>query len=150
MNPLRLTPLCEERRTMSEANSGILEIIRPSMYFAKYRSYPIFVDGEKVGSVKDGAALAMPLQSGSHNVWSKIDWKKSNTAEIRIEAGKTTRIRVGYKKKVGLKLLLPVALGLVAIIAGATFGIVLFTVLGFVGILMARVGDLHLEEENNT
>jgi hypothetical protein len=74
----------------------------------------------------------------------------SNLAEIRIEAGKTTRISVGYKKKVGLKLLLPVALGLVAIIVGATFGTVLFVVLGFVGILMARVGDLHLEEENNT
>ena len=135
---------------MNETTTGILEINRPSMYFAKYRSYPIFVDGEKVGTVKDGAALAVPLQSGSHNVWSRIDWKKSNTAEIRIEAGKTTRIRVGYKKKVGAKLLLPVALGLVAIIAGATLGMVLLTVLGFVGILMARVGDLYLEEETST
>jgi hypothetical protein len=83
------------------------------MYFAKYRSYPIFVDGGKVGAVKDGAALSVSLQSGSHNVWSRIDWKKSNKAEIRIEAGKTTRIKVGYKKKAGLRLLLPITLGLV-------------------------------------
>jgi hypothetical protein len=135
---------------MSEDNTGILEIIRPSMYFAKYRSYPIFVDGEKVGSVKDSAALAVQLQPGSHNVWSKIDWKKSNTAEIRIEAGNTARIKVGYKKKEGLRLLLPVVLGFVAIIFGATLGIVLLSVFGFFGILMARVGDLYIEEEIST
>lgn len=135
---------------MSEANSGILEIIRPSIYFAKYRSYPIFVDGEKVGTLKDGAALAVSLQSGSHNVWSKIDWKKSNTAEIKIEAGKTTTIKVGYKKKEGTKLFIPVALGLVAIIAGATLGIVLLTIMGFIGIMMAKVGDLYFEEETST
>ncbi|WP_129126810.1 hypothetical protein [Geomonas oryzae] len=98
---------------MSEATTSTLEINRPSMYFAKYRSYPIFVDGGKVGAVKDGAALSVSLQSGSHNVWSRIDWKKSNKAEIRIEAGKTTRIKVGYKKKAGLRLLLPITLGLV-------------------------------------
>src|SRR5690349_11602168 len=105
---------------MRETTTGILEINRPSMYFAKYRAYPIFVDGEKVGVVKDGAVLTVPLSSGSHEVWSKIDWKKSNIAKIRIEAGITTKVRAGYKQKKGRKLFVPVALSLVAIAAGAT------------------------------
>jgi hypothetical protein len=135
---------------MREITTGILEVNRPSMYFAKFRAYPIFVNGEKVGSVKDGAALTVPLPPGGHEVWSKIDWKKSNTAKIRIEAGITTKIRVGYIKKEGRRLFVPVALSLVAIIAGATFGISILTVIGAVGILMARVGDLYLDEEAYT
>ena len=135
---------------MRETTTGILEVNRPSIFFAKFRAYPIFVDGEKVGSVKDGAALTVPLLPGGHEVWRKIDWKKSNTAKFRIEAGITTKIRVGYKKKEGRRLFVPVALSLVAIVAGATFGIVILTVIGVVGILMARVGDLHLDEESGT
>jgi hypothetical protein len=135
---------------MNETTTGILEVNRPSMYFAKFRAYPIFVDGEKVGSVKDGAVLTVPLSPGGHEVWSKIDWKKSNTTKIRIEAGITTKIRVGYKKKEGRRLLVPVALGLLSIMVGATFGIAILTVIGVVGIFMARVGDLYLDEDVDT
>ncbi len=122
---------------MNGTTTGILDVNRPSTYFAKYRAYPIFVNGKKVGSVKDGAALTVQLPPGSHEVWSKIDWEKSNTARIRIEAGITTKIRVGYKKKKGRRLFVPIALSLIAIMAGATFGIVFLTVIGVVGILMA-------------
>jgi hypothetical protein len=135
---------------MTETTTGILQINRSSMFFAKYRAYPVFVDGEKVGVVKDGAVLTVPLSSGSHDVWSKIDWKKSNIAKIRIEAGITTKIRAGYKKKEGRRLIVPVALSLVVIAAGAIFGITILTVIGVVGILMARVGDLNLDEEADT
>lgn len=135
---------------MGETTYGILEINRPSMYFAKYRAYPIFVDSEKAGSVKDSAVLTVPLAPGCHEVWSKIDWKKSNTAKIRIEAGITTKIKVGYKKKEGRRLFVPVALSLVAIMAGATFGILILIAVGCVGILIARVGDLYLDEEADT
>lgn len=131
---------------MNESTTGILEVNRPSTYFAKYRAYTIFVDGEKVDSVKDGAVLTVPLFAGSHEVRSKIGWMKSNIAQIRIESGKTTKIRVGYKKKEGRRLFVPIVLSLMAIMAGAAFGIAILTGIGVAGILMARVGDLYLDE----
>ncbi len=105
------------------------------------------MDGKKVGSVKDGATVKILLPTGSHEVRTKIDWKKSNIAKIRIEAGITTRIRVGYKKKEGWRLFVPLALSLMTVITGAAFGIGMISAIGIFGILLTRVGNLYLEND---
>src|SRR5665647_1018501 len=129
---------------MREEPTGCIEIYRPSMPFAKFRAYSIFVDGKKAGAVKDDATLILPVSPGVHDLWGKMDWKKSNIARINVEAGKITRITVGLKRKIGVKLLAQMALWIVMIVAGAALGIAVLIGIGAAGIFMTRVGNPYL------
>lgn len=128
---------------MNEGN-GNLEVYRESFQFAKLRRYSVCVDGMKVGSVKDGSTLTLSLPEGVHEVWCKIDWTKSNKKEILIESGKTAKVTVGYEKKYNWKYFALMGLYLVLLLLGATLGMPILIGFGAAGLVITRVGNLHL------
>ncbi len=134
---------------MDKEKTGKLEIHRESQLVAKLRSYSIFVDGEKAGSVRDGSTAMFSLAPGSHDVSVKIDWKKSNTITITAETAKTIKLNIAYKKPKRWKLLALSGCWLAIALIGGTLGSNVLLAIGMAGLLFSRIGKLHLYQETS-
>ncbi len=59
----------------------------------KFRAYKIVVDGETVGSVRDGASAEVPVDPGHHTLRLTIDWASSPMVEFDIAQGQRSTFR---------------------------------------------------------
>jgi hypothetical protein len=48
----------------------------------RFRSYVVMIDEKEAGQVRRGQRLAIPVTSGHHQIFLKIDWCKSATLEL--------------------------------------------------------------------
>jgi hypothetical protein len=58
------------------------------------RSYKVYVDGKLVGKVQNGKIQNFELEPGSHKVYAKLDFFKSNEIEILINENEVTEINL--------------------------------------------------------
>ena len=72
-----------------------LRITRTSQYANKLRAYSIFLDGARVGKIKDGETVTYPLSPGSHTVQARIDWCRTKPVEITVKPGQDIPLEVG-------------------------------------------------------
>jgi len=98
-----------------------LQIYRPEQYPNKLRSYPIFVDDEKVNTIKNGDKKILYLSPGTHTVWTKIDWLKSNKEQFEINSGETIKVEIGLHTISRFKKYLYFCLFFTFILSGAAF-----------------------------
>lgn len=75
-------------------------IERKSEWNNKAREIGIYIDGEKVGTIGDGEIQEYEVESGKHDVYTKIDWSRSqkiefNMAENDIKTLKLTGFKYG-------------------------------------------------------
>jgi hypothetical protein len=135
---------------MNRDMSGTLEIYREPAFYARFRAYPVLVDGAKVGAVKYNDTAVIPLAPGAHNILVKIDWIRSNSIQLNIESGKTIKLIVGHKKLKGWKSFATSGLWLTMALVGGILGISLLVGLGMGGFIYSRMGKLHLSYENES
>lgn len=70
----------------------------------RLRGYDIFVDDNKVGTIRQGGAVALPVSPGPHTVQFKIDWCSSQVMHIDIREGSAIDISCGPNAKPWLAL----------------------------------------------
>ena len=57
------------------------------------RSYQVVIDEEVVGLLSAGESLIFEVGPGSHELFLKIDWCRSEKLNIALEAGQTVAFR---------------------------------------------------------
>ena len=62
------------------------------------RSYKIFIDGEFVGKISNGATAEFPVTAGKRTVTAKIDWCSSPTVSVEVGTDETKHLTVGCFK----------------------------------------------------
>ena len=72
-----------------------LRITRTSQYANKLRAYSIFVDGTRVGKIKDGETVTYLVSPGSHTIQARIDWCRTKPFEITVKPGQNVPFKVG-------------------------------------------------------
>src|SRR5438105_13908739 len=78
---------------------------RSASWLDKVRAYQIFVDGKRVGSVKDGTEVAIETTAGIHTVQLRIDWCSSPELQLEVANGKVETVACGPNSKLLLALL---------------------------------------------
>lgn len=91
-----------------------LIIKRSNEFNNRLRSYNIFVDGERIGSVANGQAEEFSVPAGEHKIIAKITWCSSPELSFNIGENEKKYFRVGGFK-LG-KFLTPLAL-LIAVLS---------------------------------
>lgn len=72
-----------------------LIIIRNAEYVNRIRTYRIYLDGVKLGSVANGAAKEFTIPAGQHQVYAKIDWCYSPTISFEVKEQETKTYQIG-------------------------------------------------------
>lgn len=64
-----------------------INIRRNNSIIERYRNFTMYLDGEKLVSIKNGETLAMNIPPGKHILIAKIDWNTSNCVIFTLEEG---------------------------------------------------------------
>lgn len=74
-----------------------ITIVRTSQYVNGMREYGIYLDGQKVNVISDGETKAIEVSDGSHEIYLKIDWYKSQKLNINLSEGQELKLKCGSK-----------------------------------------------------
>lgn len=85
----------------------MINIKRDSSYADKLRSYKVILDGEVVGELADGQSKSFNVEPGTHTLYMKIDWARSNKLTFRSAGTQTLNFRCGSNLK-GAKVFLAI------------------------------------------
>jgi hypothetical protein len=73
-------------------------IARKSEWNNKLREIGLYIDGAKVGTIRDGQTKEFEVEGGEHEVYAKIDWCGSQKVHIKTaEADRHTLSLGGFK-----------------------------------------------------
>lgn len=72
-------------KTIENKAFGNIWIERRSVDHSKFRAFKIFIDGSEKAEVNDGQLLKLPIGIGSHQMFLKIDWVRSDIFEFVID-----------------------------------------------------------------
>jgi hypothetical protein len=89
--------------------AGLAQIVirRLSELSGMFREYQIFIDDQKVGSVRNNQDVAFDVTPGRHSVQVRLDWVKSKPQQITLAADQTVVLHCRWQLGVlGGKLLL--------------------------------------------
>ncbi|WP_281847631.1 hypothetical protein [Olleya namhaensis] len=87
-----------------------ISIQRHSEWNNKAREIGIYIDNKKVGVINDGDTQEYPTESGTHEVFAKIDWCRSQKIEINLNQDETKMLTLsGFKYGTWI---MPILLGL--------------------------------------
>ena len=75
-----------------------IKITRPHEYANVIRGYKIFIDGQFVGKIANGATKEFPTTAGQHTVTAKMDWYSSPYISVNINTNETKYLTVGSLK----------------------------------------------------
>jgi hypothetical protein len=73
---------------------GTIRIERTHQFANRIRPITIWLNGEKVGRVRDGAVVDFAVAPGPHEVQAEIDWCVTETILVRVEAGGQVTLRL--------------------------------------------------------
>ena len=94
-------------KKQNKMSYGAIEINRTRQYANKARAIAIFVNGKKVGSIKDGETELFNLEEQRNEVFAKIDWCKTKPLEISCKENETVKLELGSSLS-GAKMLLAI------------------------------------------
>ncbi|MDR0228054.1 MAG: hypothetical protein LBI72_03205 [Flavobacteriaceae bacterium] len=69
-------------------------IRRRKSFIERFRNFNIYLDGDKVMSVKNGEQVTLNISPGKHLIIVKIDWNTSNSIIFDIKEGQTIQYKV--------------------------------------------------------
>ena len=105
-----------------KTQSSTIVIIRVSNLKHCFRSYSIYLDGEKIQKIKNGETLKINSEPGSHQIGIKLDFIKSELFKINIGDGEMKCVEItlppaNWKSKISLT-----TIGVFAGLGGMLFG----------------------------
>ena len=59
---------------------ALIKIVRDSGFYDRFRAYEIVLDGEIVGTIRDGETWEFSIANGQHYLSLKVDWCGSKTS----------------------------------------------------------------------
>jgi hypothetical protein len=73
------------------ASTGLahIQIRRPDAWSARLREYPIYIDDQKMGSVRNNQEIILDIAPGTHVIYAKLDWLTSERHTIMLQPGET-------------------------------------------------------------
>ena len=75
-----------------------IRIERNSEWNNKAREIGIYIDEQKVGTIKDGETQEYKVENGKHEILAKIDWCQSQKIELNITENETSTLQLsGFK-----------------------------------------------------
>lgn len=77
----------------------MLVITRRSSFYDKFRSYTIYVNGEKYAKIGNNSKTEIDLPAGEYEIYLSIDWCKSNKLSINIEENQNIYLECYPRKK---------------------------------------------------
>ena len=92
------------------------------------RNYKIFIDGELVGNVANGATAEFPVTAGKRAITVKIDWCSSPTISVEIGADETKHLTVACFKNSWLFYLGIATICFIPALVGFAYAIILFMI----------------------
>ena len=69
-----------------------IKLERESKYMDRIRKYQVIVDGEEVGTIKNGESATFKIAPGPHELVLQIDWASSPPVTIDARPGGTVRL----------------------------------------------------------
>jgi hypothetical protein len=76
-------------------NLATIRIRRPQAFAAYLREISVFIDGTKVGGVKNGGEARFDVPPGGHSIYVKLDFYKSKPFAIDLEQGESAALVCG-------------------------------------------------------
>ena len=78
---------------------AILKITRTDEYMNHLRDITIFADEKVIGKIKNAEVKEFVLPAGTHAIYAKIDWCKSNVVLFTVAESETKNITLsGFSK----------------------------------------------------
>jgi hypothetical protein len=72
---------------------GVIQVTRVRLSSRdRFRSYPFFIDGRRVGSLRRGETERYQVIPGPHVVMIKVDWAGSAPLDVSVQPGETVRL----------------------------------------------------------
>jgi len=72
-----------------------LKIRRTNQYLNRYRSYQIFIDGERAGSIPNGETGSFEINGGKHRIFAQTGFGKSSEILIDIDENEGKELKLG-------------------------------------------------------
>jgi len=72
-----------------------VSITRVSQHINRARKINIYLDNEKIASLKNGETKKLHLEAGTHTLFAKIDWCKTAPLEITITENSHFALEIG-------------------------------------------------------
>ena len=95
MSPTVLPTTSEDGAAMPSPDSATLVVQRPSQVWRdRWRSYVVLVDGVRVGKIRRGGEIVMPVAPGTHRVEARVDWTGSAPVEVMLHAGESAVLAI--------------------------------------------------------
>ena len=63
----------------------MIKITRDSGYADRLRAYKIILDEKVIGEIKNGQKIEIEIPKGSHKLYLKIDWCRSNIIDFKLD-----------------------------------------------------------------
>jgi hypothetical protein len=76
-------------------SSAVIVVERTTQYVNAVRAIDIFVDGRKVGFVKDGERKEFGVKAGEVRVQAKIDWCATVPVKVELGEGEGAEFELG-------------------------------------------------------
>ncbi|HEV8066508.1 MAG TPA: hypothetical protein VGP76_02140 [Planctomycetaceae bacterium] len=92
-------------KTTPAVATGLLVISRTTQSLNYLRKFSVWIDGNRVGSIANGATQRFALAAGQHTIFVKIDWCMSDKVTADFKTGKPVELVCG-SDFTGWKLLL--------------------------------------------
>jgi len=82
-------------RGTSESSQAVIEISRTRQRANALRSIAVYVDRRKAGTVRLGSVVRFEVEPGTHEIYTRIDWQRSNSFIVHAAAGDVVRFECG-------------------------------------------------------
>ena len=69
-------------------------LTRKKSMLNRLRGFTVLIDGQKVGSIKNGATEEFPVSYGTHKIECKINWAGSTEYEVNVREGESSYLQV--------------------------------------------------------
>src|SRR5689334_21781248 len=88
------TTLATVTRTTA-GRATVIRLTRTSEWKNRIRAFAVFINGVKVGKIRNGQSVTFPIDPGDHELFIKIDWCVSNVVGLRVSEGDTVELSCG-------------------------------------------------------
>ena len=77
------------------ARATVIRLTRTSEWKSRFRAFAVFINGVKVGKIRNGQSFPFPIDPSEHELFVKIDWCVSNAVGLRVPEGATVELSCG-------------------------------------------------------